>query len=62
MYIIVNVYKQSLISGGSQLSNADGVKIPLGSGLPVGNGFINVWFHQCMVHEIWILKKNLYLF
>ena len=39
MYIIVNVCKQSLIRGGGQLlgnyDNYDGVKIPLGSVLPV---------------------------
>ncbi len=32
MYIVVNVCKQLLISGGGQLlGNEDGVKIPLGS-------------------------------
>ena len=37
VYIIVNVCTQSLISGGGQLlGNDDGVKIPLGCGLPVG--------------------------
>ncbi len=44
MYIIVNVCKQLLISGGGQLlGNKDGVKIPLGSALPVTSHF-NVWF------------------
>ena len=38
VYIIVNVCKQLLISGGSQLlGNEDGVKIALGSALPIGN-------------------------
>ena len=38
VYIIVNVCKQSLIRGGGQLlGNDDGVKIPLGSALPVGS-------------------------
>ncbi len=45
MYIVVNACKQLLISGGGQLlGNEDGVKIPLGSGLPVGNSY------KCMVH------------
>ncbi len=40
MYIIVNVCKQSLISGGGQLlGNNDGVMILLGSGLPVGKSY-----------------------
>ncbi len=44
MYIIVNVCKQLLISGGGQLlGNEDGVKILLGSALPVTSHF-NVWF------------------
>ncbi len=48
MYIIVNVCKQSLIRGGGQLlGNDDGVKIPLGSALPVGNIY-KVWF---MIYE-----------
>ena len=38
------MYIQLLISGGGQLlGNEDGVKIPLGSALPVTNHF-NVWF------------------
>ena len=42
MYIVVNVCKQLLISGGGQLlGNEDGVKIPLGSALP---SHFNVWF------------------
>ncbi len=41
VYIIVNVCKQSIISGGGQLlGNDDGIKIPPGSALPVGNGFM----------------------
>ncbi len=50
VYIIVNVCKQSLIRGGAQLlGNDDGVKIPLGSALPVGNIYKSF---QCMVHDI----------
>ncbi len=57
MYIVVNACKQLLISGGGQLlGNEDGVKIPLGSGLPVGNSY------KCMVHGIQIFKENCYLF
>ena len=41
------VCKQSLIrEGGQLLGNDDGVKISLGSALPVGKSF------QCMVHDI----------
>ncbi len=42
LYNIVCVHncKQSLIRGGGQLlGNDDGVKIPLGSALPVGNSY-----------------------
>ena len=40
MYIVVNVCKQLLISGGGQLlGNEDVVKIPLGSALPVGSSY-----------------------
>ena len=47
VYIIVNVCKQLLISGGGQLlGNKDGVKIPV---LPVGNSYK---LFQCMVHDI----------
>ncbi len=47
MYIIVNVCKQLLISGGGQLlGNEDGVKIPA---LPAGNSYKSF---QCMVHDI----------
>ncbi len=52
MYIIVNVCKQSLVRGGGQLlgiRNDDGVKIPLGSALPVGSIYKSF---QCMVHDI----------
>ena len=50
VYIIVNVCKQLLISGGGQLlGNEDCVKIPLGSALPVGNSYKSF---QCMVHDI----------
>ena len=58
VYIIVNVCKQLLISGGGQLlGNEDGVKIPLRSALPVGNSYKSF---KCMVHDIIIyefLKK-----
>ncbi len=56
MCIIVNVCKQSLIRGGGQLlGNDDGVKIPLGSALPVGNSY-NVWF---MIYKF-LKKKGVY--
>ncbi len=52
--------KQSLIRGGGQLlGNNDGVKIPLGSALPVGNGYKSF---QCMVHDVRIFKEKMYLF
>ncbi len=39
------ICKQLLISGGGQLlGNKDGVKIPLGSALPVGNSYKS--FHE----------------
>ncbi len=41
------------------LGNEDGVKIPLGSALPVGNSYKSF---QCMVHDIHIFKENCYLF
>ena len=45
--VIVIVYKQSLIRGGGQLlGNDDGVKIPLGSALPVGSIYKNVLFME----------------
>ncbi len=38
------------------LGNDDGVKIPLGSALPVGNIYKSF---QCVVHDIYeFLKKN----
>ena len=40
-----NCYKQWLISGGGRLlGNNDGVKIPLGSVLPVGNSYKSFQF------------------
>ena len=43
------------MGSGLLLGNDDGIKIPPGSALPVGNGF--KWF-QCTVHEIWIFKEK----
>ena len=58
--ICVHSCEQLLISGGGQLlGNEDGVKIPLGSALPVGNSYKSF---QCMVHDIQIFKENCYLF
>ncbi len=60
VYIVVNVCKQLLISGGGQLlGNEDVVKISLRSALPVGNSYKSF---QCMVHDIQIFKENCYLF
>ncbi len=45
-----NVCKQSLIRGGGQLlGNDDGVRISLGSALPVGNSYKSF---QGIVHDI----------
>ena len=45
VYIILNVCVQLLISrGGQLLGNDDGVKIPLGSGLPVTSHFTVLCF------------------
>ena len=60
LFVYIYSCEQLLISGGGQLlGNEDGVKIPLGSALPVGNSYKSF---QCMVHDIQIFKENCYLF
>ena len=63
MYKIVNVCKQSLISGGGQLlGNADDVKIPLGSGLPSCSKWFQVISMYAWFMRYGFLKNTLYLF
>ena len=60
MYIVVNVCKQLLISGGGQLlGNEDVVKISLRSALPVGNSYKSF---QCMVHDIYEFLKKIVIY